>query len=238
MFKTYGRRIGKPLRQQQKLLIEELLPKITFNSEKHLGEDNIHQVCYSKKDIQSFLSKYNKVWLEIGFGTGEHITQQAINEPDIGIIGCEPFMNGVCQTLRKINDAHIDNIRILTQDARFILQDLPDHSLNCVFMLFPDPWPKKRHHKRRLLSDDFIALLSKKLTEGGLFRFASDDLPYVKHALKMFLKKSEFNWQCSSPFNAMSPPDNWVQTKYETKAKDIGKDCFYLDFKKQAHTKK
>jgi len=159
--RLWGRSISHPLSQGQKDLLER-------------GKDQWH----FQNDGDSFLSAFPKKILEIGFGDGEHLIHQAKKHSNTGFIGCERFLNGVVKVLDAIEKDTITNIRLFSDDVTILLEHLPDHSLSTIYVLFPDPWPKKRHKKRRLLNSPFIAQLHKKLTPAGSLIMASDDTDY------------------------------------------------------------
>src|SRR5882724_1617106 len=160
--KHYGRRKGPKLRARQAGLLETLLPKLALTPAP--GRD--------PRDY--FDSKVSSVWLEIGFGAGEHLAWQAEANSDIGIIGAEPYVAGMAKLLAKIADTNLANIRLYTEDARDILAALPDASLSRIFLLFPDPWPKTRHHKRRFIQMEMLDALARVMQPGAELRFATD----------------------------------------------------------------
>jgi tRNA (guanine-N7-)-methyltransferase len=166
-------------------------------------------------------------WLEIGFGGGEHMAAQAARRPDILLIGAEPFQNGVASALRHLDEQALTNVRLHDGDVRELLARLPDASLDRVFILFPDPWPKARHHKRRLVQDDTVAELARVLKPGGSLRFASDWSDYVDWSLERFLKL--FRWSAERADDWRLAPADHVTTRYEEKR--LG-DCapVFLDF--------
>jgi len=212
----FGRRKGWKLRARQSGLMESLLPQLLFNPE--LG----------RAPGDYFDTPIKEVWLEIGFGGGEHLAEQAAANPDVGIIGAEPFVAGIAKLLSKIEDADANNIRLYTEDARDILEALPDASLNRIFILHPDPWPKTRHHKRRFIQMDMLDELARVMKPGAELRFASDDKSYVSWALERFMAHDAFEWTASSPDDWCMRPDDWFKTRYEAKALKAGRACAYL----------
>ena len=158
-----------------------------------------------------------EIWLEIGFGGGEHLAAQALRHPQVGFIGCEPFIDGVAKLLTAIDKAGIGNIRIHPDDVRELLASLPPGSIHRVFILFPDPWPKPRHHKRRLVQPDFLSELAACLAPGAAVRFATDVRSYADEALVAFLGDGRFDWQASCADDWRKAPPDHVTTRYEEK---------------------
>jgi tRNA (guanine-N7-)-methyltransferase len=173
----------------------------------------------------------SEVWLEIGFGGGEHMAAQAALRPDVLVLGAEPFLNGVASALRHVDEAGLDNVRLREGDARQLLLDLPDGCLTRVFILFPDPWPKTRHHKRRLIQTDVIAELARTLKPGGRLRFATDWADYADWTLAKLTKSPDFKWLAERADDWRKPPTDHVTTRYEQKR--LG-DCapVFLDFER------
>lgn len=200
----YGRRKGPKLSAHQSGLLETLLPKLALNIEAGRGPRSY------------FDAPVDDVWLEIGFGAGEHLYWQAEHHPNIGIIGAEPFVNGVAKLLTKI-EGGASNIRIHMGDARDIIEALPDASIGRVFILFPDPWPKTRHHKRRFVQTEILDRLARVMKRGAELRFASDDAPYLEWTLERLTAHPAFQWtaQCASDWKSRT--EDWPRTRYEAK---------------------
>jgi len=213
--RTYGRIKARPIKPRQAARLETLLPKL--------------RVPERPFDPRALMPQASATWLEIGFGGGEHLAAQAAAHPDVLVIGAEPFQNGVASALRHIDEQHLANVRIHDGDARALLARLPDASLERVFILFPDPWPKTRHHKRRLVQADAVAELARVLRPGGALRFASDWADYVDWALERFLANPDFRWTAARASDWRTPPADHVTTRYE--AKRLG-DCapVFLEF--------
>jgi tRNA (guanine-N7-)-methyltransferase len=171
------------------------------------------------------------VWLEIGFGGGEHLASQARRRPDVLFLAAEPFLNGVASALRHIDEAGLENVRVHAGDGRDLLAALPAASLARMFVLFPDPWPKTRHHKRRLVGAPFIAEAARVLRPGGRLRFATDWADYADWALECFLASPDFTWTAQSADDWRLPPTDHSPTRYEEKR--LG-DCapVWLDFER------
>lgn len=208
--KFYGRRKGKSLRQEQANRLEALLPR------------------YAVPEVQS-LSGHTAVWLEIGFGGGEHVVHLADTHPKTSIIGCEPFQNGVVKCLTLLDESPKDNLFIHAGDARDLLDILPDNCLERVYLLYPDPWPKLRHQKRRFISQENLTLLSRCMQTGAELRFATDIAHYVKTALQQIENHTDFQVK-SAP--SSTPWDGWYRTRYEQKALREGRDPTYTIFEK------
>lgn len=172
------------------------------------------------------------VWLEVGFGGGEHMVHQAETHRDVGIIGCEPFINGVAMLLGKIRRAEIDNVRVHPGDARDLFDVLPDQSIDRAFLLYPDPWPKKRHHRRRFVTPEHLEPLARALKPGAIFRVATDIPDYVRQTLEQ-VPRHGFEWLAERPADWREPWDDWISTRYEQKALREGRTPHYLTFRRQ-----
>lgn len=207
---SYGRRRGRTLRAGKQALIESLLPPI--------------QRVLPLEDGR-------KYWLEIGFGGGEHLAYQAALHPGVSFIGCEPYINGIGDLLKKIHTEKLSNIRIFTDDARLLIERLPDGCLDRVFILYPDPWPKARHHKRRLISKEFLDSLVRVMKPGSELRLATDDADYVCWMLERLLAHSAFKWPAKTCSDWLNPWPDWVPTRYEQKA--LAGRPTYLTFTRQ-----
>ncbi len=200
----YGRRKGPRLSAHQQHLIDTLLPRLALKLEQGA-------------DPKSYFDHVNDVWLEVGFGAGEHLLWQAEHHPATGMIGAEPYISGVAKLLSKIGQSNISNIRLYTGDARDIVDALPDASLGRVFILFPDPWPKTRHHKRRFVQTDTLDSLARVMKPGAELRFASDDAPYFEWTLERICAHPAFQWQAASSADWLTRPGDWPQTRYAAK---------------------
>ena len=172
-----------------------------------------------------------EVWLEIGFGGGEHLAAQASAHPDVLLLGAEPFLNGVASAVRHIEEAGLANVRLHAGDARELLAALPAASLARVFILFPDPWPKARHHKRRLVNPALAAELARVMRPGARLRFATDWADYADHALRALCAEPRLAWLAERADDWRLPPPDHVTTRYESKR--LG-DCapIFLDFER------
>ena len=215
--RSFGRIKSRKLKPQQATLFDTLLPRIEVTDER----------------VQALLASGCEIWLEIGFGGGEHLAVQAALHPDVTFIGCEPFLNGVGSVLRHIDEAGLRNVLILAGDARPLLDKLPDGVLSRIFLLFADPWPKARHHKRRFLQPETVAAFARVLKNGGRARFATDWADYADWGLLRFLDNADFDWPAQSQADWNNPPADHITTRYETKG--LG-DCkpVFLDFVRKA----
>jgi tRNA (guanine-N7-)-methyltransferase len=215
--RLYGRAKGHNLRKGQQALIDEMLPQLAIPdgplSAATLFGDNL------------------PLEFEIGFGAGEHLAARAAMAPGHGFIGCEPFLNGVVGALQHIRDGSLTNVRLHMGDALDVLGRLPDGSLTRVYLLHPDPWPKARHAKRRMMNAGPIARIAAKLKPGGEFRFGTDHPVYVRWALMQMQKTDAFEWQCDSPRDFLVRPEDWPETRYERKARNVfGHEVWYFRY--------
>jgi tRNA (guanine-N7-)-methyltransferase len=216
----YGRRRGRPLRPGQRRLKEELLPRLAISLPEH-----------GRLDPRSlFPATVRDVWLEIGFGAGEHLAQQAEAHPEDGFIGSEVFEDGVVRLLGEVARRGLGNVRLFTDDARLLLAALPPASLGRVFILFPDPWPKRRHHKRRLVAPATLDLLAAAMTNGAELRLATDDRDYLAWMLEHTIAHPDFVWLARRPTDWRERPDDWPATRYEAKARAAGRIPAFLRF--------
>ncbi len=170
------------------------------------------------------------VWLEIGFGGGEHLAALAAAHPEVGILGVEPFINGVAKLLRAIEDHELGNVRVLMDDARLLLKSLPENSIERAFVLFPDPWPKMRHHKRRIVNTETVTELARVIHPGGELRLATDDPDYARWMLAAMLAERQFAWLAERAADWRDRPGDWPPTRYEAKALAAGRRPVYLRF--------
>lgn len=223
----YGRFRGKTLRPNQKDYLEHDLDALSPGAVS--WEDNPDRIPLDLTAI--FDGK--PLWVEIGFGAGEHLVHQARTYPDVGIIGCEPFINGVAMLLGKIRDADVTNLRVHPGDARNLFDVLPAGSVEKAFLLYPDPWPKKRHHRRRFVTQEHLEPLFEVLKPGAEFRVATDIPDYVRQTL-IEVPKAGFDWLAEGPRDWRHPWADWISTRYEMKALREGRMPHYLTFRKSA----
>lgn len=218
----YGRTKGHPLRQRQQALVDDFLPRISTPDPER-----------GPIDLKAMFPEARAVELEIGFGGGEHLAWQAARMPETGLIGAEPFINGVAQLLQKIDADGLTNIRVRHGDARPLIEALPADSLSRIYVLHPDPWPKKRHFKRRMISPWFFAEAARLLKSGGELRVASDIPDYVRWTLMHAQNSPAFVWTAETAADWRMRPNDWPQTRYEAKARREGRPPAYLKFRRR-----
>jgi tRNA (guanine-N7-)-methyltransferase len=221
--RSFGRRRGRRLRPHQAALVTDLLPRLKIDLTRPSPPE----------PARLFPGLRREVWLEIGFGGGEHLIWQAKHNPDIGIIGCEPFIDGVAKVLSEIDRLGIENIRLLADDARDLIRWLPSGSITRAFILFPDPWPKLRHHKRRLVNVALISELARVMCPRAELRMASDIGNYTCQMLAAAIRSGAFSWRVSEPADWRRRPADWPMTRYEQKAERAGRRCYFLTFVRQ-----
>lgn len=219
----YGRRKGHKLSDRQQRLVDELLPRLSLELEAPAPP--------ALSDL--FSAPVHSVWLEIGFGAGEHLVWQARNHPDIGFIGCEPYINGVAKVLAAVESEGLGNLRLHADDARDVLSWLPASSIDRVFILFPDPWPKQRHRKRRFVNPENVETLARIMKPGAELRFATDIGDYVRTALHALVTGGKFAWSARSADDWRKRTDDWPETRYERKARAAGRRCYYFRFERR-----
>ena len=222
----YGRRHGKTLKESQRRYLEEDLAALSPGPVS--WEDNPRR---RPLDMAArFAGK--PVWLEIGFGGGEHMVHQAALHPEVEIIGCEPFINGVAMLLGKIRRAGVGNLAVYPGDVRDLFDVLPDASISRAFLLYPDPWPKKRHHRRRFVTPEHLEPLARVMRPGAIFRVATDIPDYVRQALQQ-VPRHGFEWLAEGPEDWRRPWEDWLPTRYEQKALREGRTPHYLTFRRR-----
>lgn len=216
----YGRRQGHRLHKNQARLVDELLPRLRPDMSLSGPQD-------------WFATPQQDYALEVGFGGGEHLAARAAAQPDIGFIGCEPFINGVAKLLLAVEAQKLSNVAIYDDDARDVLAVLPDKCLGQAYLLYPDPWPKKRHHKRRFINAENLNELFRVLRPGACFLVASDIAAYLDWTLIHLRAHGGFDWQAESAADWQNAPDGWPGTRYEAKAMAAGRRLGYLSFKRR-----
>ena len=219
----FGRRKGHKLRSHQAELIEHLLPHLALD----IGGT-------APNDLSSlFDPRADQIRLEIGFGGGEHLVAEASQFPAIGFIGCEPYVNGMAKILTQIEANNIRNIRLFAGDAAELLAWLPAHSLTRIDLIHPDPWPKRRHWKRRFVQDATVAAMARALQSGGEFRFISDIDDYAAWTLAHLLRSSDFVWTAERADDWRLPWPGFTMTRYGRKAEREGRKATYLRFRRK-----
>lgn len=221
----YGRLKGKHLKKSQEGYLEEDLAALSPGA---VGWDD--NPARTPLDLRGLFGARD-VWLEVGFGGGEHVIHQAAQNPQVGIIGCEPYINGVAMLLGKVRKASVDNLRIHPGDVRDMFDVLPDASIAKAFLLYPDPWPKARHHRRRFVTPEHLEPLARVLKPGAEFRVATDIPDYVRQTLEE-VPKAGFDWLAEGPQDWRTPWNDWISTRYEQKALREGRTPHYLTFRR------
>lgn len=224
--RLYGRRQGRPLRAGKRRLLADVLPEraVPFDPAAPPGSADAAHLFPSATDV----------WLEIGFGGGEHLLDQAERHPTIGFIGIEPFINGVASFLKATAARPVDNVRILMDDARPLLRALAPASIGCAFILFPDPWPKKRHWKRRIVARPVLDELARVLKPTAELRLATDHQGYGQWMLLAVLAHPAFVWTARAAADWRTRPADQVETRYESKARAEGRNPLFLTARRRA----
>jgi tRNA (guanine-N7-)-methyltransferase len=217
--RLYGRSKGRPLRAGQSALVEELLPALSVPEEGPI-------------DALTLFGDDRPLHFEIGFGGGEHLAYRADLLPDHGFIGAEPFLNGVAAALGHIKEKHLANVRLHMGDALQVLERLPDASLRFVYLLHPDPWPKARHAKRRMINDGPLDLIAAKLQPGGELRLGTDDPVYCRWAMMVMNRRRDFEWLAETAKDFLTRPGGWPETRYEAKARREGREVWYFRYRR------
>src|SRR5512139_192111 len=217
--RLYGRRSGHKLRKGQEALLEELLPRVS--------------VPEGPLSATALFGDDRPLELEIGFGSGEHLIWQANERPGHGFIGCEPFLNGVVAALAKIDSTGAANVRLRMGDALDVLERLPDASLDRLYLLHPDPWPKARHAKRRMVNDGPLGLFAAKLKPGAEFRLGTDDPTYCRWSMMVMGRRADFECRAETAQDFLTRPADWPETRYEAKARRNGREVWYFRYRRR-----
>jgi len=218
--RLYGRAKGHKLRQGQAQLVEELLPALSVPE---TGDVTAAGLFGDDRPLH----------FEIGFGSGEHLAYRADLLPDHGFIGCEPFLNGVVGALMHIREGHLPNVRLHMGDALDVLERVPDGSLRFVYLLHPDPWPKARHAKRRMMNHGPLDLIAAQLQPGGEFRLGTDDPTYCRWSMMVMNQRRDFEWLAKEPKDFLVRPGGWPETRYEAKARRKGHEVWYMRYRRR-----
>ena len=212
----FGRRSGKPIAKYQRELVRTLLPRLLIDPSRDIDPH------------AAFARQISDTWLEIGFGAGEHLLATATANSQVGLIGCEPFLNGMARALADLASADLDNIRLFGGDAGLVVDKLPEASLGRVFVFYPDPWPKRRQRKRRFLSDGMLSRLARAMRPGAELRFATDIDDKCGWTLARLLRSPDFVWTAERAADWQAPWPGWVETRYEQKARAEGRRPCYV----------
>jgi tRNA (guanine-N7-)-methyltransferase len=217
--RLYGRQSGHKLRAGQAALLEQLLPALSVPEEGELTSPLL-------------FGDGRPLHFEIGFGSGEHLAYRADLLPDHGFVGAEPFLNGVVGALQHLRDARLANVRLHMGDALDVLERVPDGALAMVYLLHPDPWPKARHAKRRMVNPGPLDLIAAKLGPGGEFRLGTDDPTYCRWAMRVMNGRRDFEWLAESASDFLTRPGGWPETRYEAKARRQGHEVWYFRYRR------
>jgi tRNA (guanine-N7-)-methyltransferase len=218
----HGRRRGRKLCAHHASLLRTVLPFLSIDASLPIPDP----ACL-------FPDRPSALWLEIGFGAGEHLAAQAQAHPDIGYLGCEVFLNGIAKALALIEAGRLRNVRLYNGDARAMIAALPGDALDGAYLLYPDPWPKRRHHRRRFLSDEMLNRLARVMRAGAELRFATDIDGNAGWSLARVLRSPDFVWAPTGPRDWQTPWDGWTGTRYEAKALRDGRRPAYLTFRRK-----
>ena len=221
----YGRRIGKSLRPGQRRVLADCLDRYLFP-----GVSPESNALRLPIDLSGCLGPDRTVWLEVGFGSGEHLARLAGTHPGIGFIGCEPYINGVASLLSKLEAAGLSNVRIHPGDVREFFDVAPSRSIDRVFLLYPDPWPKRRHHRRRFVSPEYLEPLARIMRRGAELHMATDIPDYARQAVVELRRSGGFRWHADRRADWANPWQGWEPTRYERKAAREGRTSVYLTF--------
>jgi tRNA (guanine-N7-)-methyltransferase len=217
----YGRRKGKPLTTARQDVVDRRLPDLKIPIP---GRG-------ARLDPRALFARdVKEIWLEVGFGAGEHLAAQAEKNPNVGIIGAEVFLNGVASLVRHIDEKNLGNVRVFNDDVRFLLPTLPDQCLARVFVLFPDPWPKARHAKRRFIGRENLDHLARLMKDGGQLRVASDHPVYIQWVMEQVPVHPGFDWPVRGAQDWQNAPADHVETRYQQKARKEGRTPHFFSF--------
>ena len=223
----HGRRRGRPLRPGRKALLANLLPRLEVAVPSAGGE----------LDLAALFGDAGDLWLEIGFGAGEHLAWQAARHPEVAFLGAEFFVNGIAGLLREVEAERLENIRVFQGDGRDLLDVLPENSVARAFLLFPDPWPKLRHHKRRFVQPEVLDRLAAVMRDDAELRMATDHRDYLRWMLRLTTAHPAFRWLAAGPRDWRLRPADWPGTRYEQKALGEGRAPSYLRFVRRPRAK-
>ena len=215
----HGRRTGRKLTAARQRLMMDLLPSLRLDPYANLAAD-----------AALFPKPVDDIWMEIGFGSGEHLVAKAARHPNIGFIGCEPYVNGVATLLAKVNEQALTNVRIYDNDVRQLIPVMATACLGRLYLLFSDPWPKVRHHGRRITVASNLDQFARLLRPGAEFRFATDQAEFAVWTLERVLRDRRFSWMARAADDWRLAPEDWVETRYEQKARARGLKPVYLNF--------
>ncbi len=217
----YGRRKGRPLTQSRQDVLEKLLPLIEIKNDVLEREKKINPYYF-------FKGQYEKIFLEIGFGSGEFVAAKHRENPDSGYIGCEPFINGISNLLSSVSEETLDNIRIWPDDGIYLAQKLEENTLDGMFILNPDPWPKSRHHKRRIINPDTLDIFARILKPGASLYLSTDVEELAEWMSAHVVRHASFQWDAQTKLDWRTRPGALIPTKYQRKAEEAGRNLFFI----------
>jgi tRNA (guanine-N7-)-methyltransferase len=223
--RIYGRRLGRALNKERREILDELLPLLQVQKDKVSCKADL-------KPGNLFDVKCNKVWLEIGFGNGEHLSAVMRKNPDNAYIGAEPFINGMSAFLKDIADDPHDRIKVWMDDAIMLAQSFEDKSIDGIYVLNPDPWPKKKHHKRRIINQDNLDIFARILRPDGKLIMTTDVDDLAEWMVTQCTIHPAFEWTAKKADDWRTAPEGWTETRYEQKGEAAGRKQSYLIFKK------
>ena len=223
----YGKRLGRKLRNKQKEYLEVDLKILNIQNFLRVTPEGSKEL-----DLTSAFTGKSSIWLEIGFGSGEHILHQSKANPDVGIIGCEIYLNGVASLLGKMREEKVDNILLFEDDIRSLFPLFPEWSIERVFVLYPDPWPKKKHHRRRFVTPEHLEPLARIMKPGSQLRIATDIPDYARQTVEQLNLNPNFEWQVEHASDWKLPWQDWQSTRYEKKALLNDRVPIYLTFRR------
>lgn len=220
IMRSFGRVQGRKLRAEAMHMVENILPKVAIS-------DDVGDLK------EAFGHSVKEICLEIGFGGGEHLAEYAKANPNTGCIGCEPFINGVSRLLKYIDKDGIANVRIFHGDARLLLEKTPDNSFDKIFLLFPDPWPKARHHKKRIVTNEMLIQLARVLKKGGVLEIATDHVAYAEWIAEHLERCEKLVETDVTKGKRSVPPIDWIRTRYQEKGEEEGRGATFFNFMKK-----
>lgn len=223
--RVYGRRKGHDLTPRRQALVDNLLPGLRPS----IRPDG-------QVDLKGPVGGRDRLWLEIGFGGGEHLVWQAAHNPDVTVVGAEPYLNGVASLLAAVEEHRLGNVRIIDDDVRPFLEGLPAACLERIFVLFPDPWPKARHHKRRIVNSWSVDRFADLLVDGGQLRLGTDIMDYARWMMAAVWPHPSFAWTARRPGDWRERPADWPGTRYEAKARKAGRTPVFMTFERKPRT--
>ena len=224
--RLYGRKLGRPLNPARQKALDDMYPKLKIDASAVTENQDLDPASLFDK-------KYEQTWFEVGFGNGERLAQMMERHPENAYIGCEPFINGVSNLLKLVQENGRENLRVFMDDAILVIDSLTDQCLDGIYVLNPDPWPKKRHHKRRIISQENLTRFSRVLKNGGSLIMATDVDDLAEWMVTQASRHPDFEWTAKTPSDWQTAPEGWIHTRYEQKGEEAGRKQSYLLFRKK-----